>query len=226
MNIKRGEFMLHPILQQYIPLTEFLSKVLGNDYAISLYDLSRPTPSLVTCSPQAGKISDSVIKRLVDKSTDCEDVIINENILSAPNHCISVSCMPICQNDMLLGMLCITFDDVHYRNICHQIFQLCRPNSNSVVNLSITPTSEPTEQKNSVHTELVARDAAIEALHTYGVCASRLSSEERLEIIQSLDEAGIFLLKGAVKDVATVLECSSASVYRYLSQIRMDALSI
>ena len=33
---------------------------------------------------------------------------------------------------------------------------------------------------------------------------------------------GIFLLKGAVKDVADALHCSQASVYRYLSQIKKD----
>ena len=36
----------------------------------------------------------------------------------------------------------------------------------------------------------------------------------------ALEESGIFLLKGAVKDVAAGLGCSQASVYRYLSQIK------
>ena len=36
------------------------------------------------------------------------------------------------------------------------------------------------------------------------------------------DSGGIFLLKGAVKDVADALHCSQASVYRYLSQIKKD----
>ena len=220
--------MLHPILKQYIPLAEFLSNVLGTDYSISLYDLSKPTPSLVVCFPHTSPINESVVKKLIDKATNSENVIINENILSAPNHSLSASCMMIYQGDILLGMICVTFDDVRYRNVCQQMFQLCRPNANSMPNLTANPNKplEYAETKNNVHTELVARDAAIEALHTYGVCASRLSSDERLEIVQSLDEAGIFLLKGAVKDVATVLECSSASVYRYLSQIRIDALSM
>ena len=226
MSKKRGEIMLHPILEQYVTLAEFLSKVLGTDYAISLYDLSIPNPSLIACFPQTNPISDSVLKRLIDKSTDCENVIIHENILSAPNHSLSASCMMIYQSDILLGMICVTFDDVRYRNVCHQMFQLCRPNANSMTNLNSNYNADSVDTKNNVHTELVARDAAIEALHTYGVCASRLSSDERLKIIESLDEAGIFLLKGAVKDVATVLECSSASVYRYLSQIRMDAISM
>ncbi|MFR4415475.1 MAG: helix-turn-helix domain-containing protein [Butyricicoccus sp.] len=43
-----------------------------------------------------------------------------------------------------------------------------------------------------------------------------------MQIIASLENGGIFLLKGAVKDVADALHCSQASVYRYLSQIKKD----
>ena len=42
------------------------------------------------------------------------------------------------------------------------------------------------------------------------------------KFIASLAAGGIFLLKGAGKDVADALHCSQASVYRYLSQIRKD----
>ena len=55
-----------------------------------------------------------------------------------------------------------------------------------------------------------------------GVAADRLTPDERMQIIASLENGGIFLLKGAVKDVADALHCSQASVYRYLSQIKKD----
>ena len=57
-------------------------------------------------------------------------------------------------------------------------------------------------------------------LERLGVTADRLTSEERLKIIGALEANGIFLLKGAVKDVAAGLHCSQASVYRYLSQVK------
>ena len=49
-------------------------------------------------------------------------------------------------------------------------------------------------------------------LERMGVAADRLTSEERLQIIAALDEGGIFLFTGAVKDVAAELHCSQASV--------------
>ena len=42
-------------------------------------------------------------------------------------------------------------------------------------------------------------------------------------LLTALERDGIFLLKGAVRDVAAGLCCSQASVYRYLSQIKNAA---
>ena len=66
----------------------------------------------------------------------------------------------------------------------------------------------------------MAIDAINRELEHLGVTADRLTSEERLKIISALETNGIFLLKGAVKDVAAGLHCSQASVYRYLSQVK------
>ena len=70
--------------------------------------------------------------------------------------------------------------------------------------------------------DAVAGDAVGRELTRLGVTADRLTPDERIQIISSLETGGIFLLKGAVKDVADALHCSQASVYRYLSQIKKD----
>ena len=70
--------------------------------------------------------------------------------------------------------------------------------------------------------DAVAGDAVGRELIRLGVTADRLTPDERMQIIASLENGGIFLLKGAVKDVADALHCSQASVYRYLSQIKKD----
>ena len=66
----------------------------------------------------------------------------------------------------------------------------------------------------------MAADAINRELERLGVTAERLTSDERLKIIAALENDGIFLMKGAVKDVAAGLHCSQASVYRYLSQLK------
>ena len=78
----------------------------------------------------------------------------------------------------------------------------------------------PAPEKFRNSTEAVATDAINRELEHLGVTAERLTSDERLKIIAALESNGIFLLKGAVKDVAAGLHCSQASVYRYLSQLK------
>ena len=53
--------------------------------------------------------------------------------------------------------------------------------------------------------------------------ADQLDADERLGIVAALEPQGIFLLKGAVKEVADALGCSQATVYRYLAQVRKES---
>ncbi len=51
---------------------------------------------------------------------------------------------------------------------------------------------------------------------SYGVDAGRMTPEEKKEIVDVLDERGVFLLKGAVSEVAERLDVSEQTIYRYL----------
>lgn len=49
---------------------------------------------------------------------------------------------------------------------------------------------------------------------------SRLQKNERIEIIRDLEDAGFFLLKGGITAVATRLNVSEPTIYRYLVKVR------
>ena len=130
--------------------------------------------------------------------------------------------MFIKEGGKLIGMLCINFDDSRYQAFAREVLTLCHPNQffQALTQPEEVPADalRPETFRNS--TEAVTQDAVAHELERLGVPADRLTSEERLRIIAALDASGIFLLKGAVKDVAACLGCSQASVYRYLSQIK------
>ena len=81
----------------------------------------------------------------------------------------------------------------------------------------ISARSSPEKFRNSA--DAVALDAINRELERMGVTPGHLTHSERLQVITSLESAGIFLLKGAIKSAAAALGCSTASIYRYLSQI-------
>ena len=212
-SLKRGGQMANPLLQHYIKLTEFLGQALGPDYEVALHDMTDKNRSIVAIANNhisgreiGAPLTNVALKILMDKSYETH-------------------------NGKLVGMLCINFDDSRYLAASENVLRLCHPDI--FIDDHIAPQqAEPGDPfpravpatTESFHNSIdaVAGDAVGRELIRLGVTADRLTPDERMQIIASLENGGIFLLKGAVKDVADALHCSQASVYRYLSQIKKD----
>ena len=223
------------LLQHYVKLTEFLGQALGPDYEVALHaltDKNRPIIAIannhVSGREIGAPLTNVALSILRDKSYETSDYRLHYYGVSVNGKDLRSNTMFIKQNGRLIGMLCINFDDSRYRAISNQIMGLCHPDI--FVEDVLQPLepeepgavsavrSSPAKFRNS--TEAAAADAINRELEALGVTAERLTSDERLKIIAALESNGIFLLKGAVKDVAAGLHCSQASVYRYLSQLK------
>ena len=53
-----------------------------------------------------------------------------------------------------------------------------------------------------------------------GLPPDRLTMDEKIRIVEDLQQAGIFYMKGAVSEVAAQLGSSEATIYRYLSKLK------
>ena len=223
----------NPLLQHYVKLTEFLGLALGPDYEVALHDLTDKNRSIIAIANNhvsgreiGAPLTNVALSTLMDKSYETQDYRLHYHGVSVNGKALRSNTMYIKQNGRLIGMLCINFDDSRYRAVSEQLLSLCHPDpfvdemAPLVAEPEKAPAVRPTQEKFRNSTEAVAVDAITKELERMGVAADRLTSEERLHIIGALDEEGIFLFKGAVKDVAAELHCSQASVYRYLSQIR------
>ena len=221
------------LLQHYVKLTEFLGQALGPDYEVALHDLTDKNRSIIAIANNhvsgreiGAPLTNVALSILRDKSYETSDYRLHYYGVSINGKDLRSNTMFIKQNGRLIGMLCINFDDSRYRAVSNQIMGLCHPDIfvEDVVNPApqdadtVPPSTRPTPEKFRNSTEAVATDAINRELEHLGVTAERLTSDERLKIIAALESNGIFLLKGAVKDVAAGLHCSQASVYRYLSQ--------
>nr|WP_325229942.1 PAS domain-containing protein [uncultured Oscillibacter sp.] len=218
----------HALLRQYVKLTEFLGAALGPDYEVALHDLTDKSRSIIAIANGyisgreiGAPLTNMALGVLKDESYEWQDYRLHYSGVSAAGNPLRSSTMFIKEDGKLIGMLCINFDDSRFQSFAQQVLTLCHPNQ-FVQALDQPPeeghAARPETFRNS--TEAVAQDAVAHELERLGVPADRLTSEERLQIIDALEKSGIFLLKGAVKDVAAGLGCSQASVYRYLSHIR------
>ena len=219
--------MANPLLQQYIKVTEFLGLTLGPDYEVALHDMTDKNRSIIAIANNhisgrdvGAPLTNVALKILMDKSYEVQDYRLHYCGMSAKGKVLRSSTMFIKQNGKLIGMLCINFDDSKYREASDAILKLCHPDRFVEAHVQIDesqfsdkPACPPAVSPESFHNSIgdVAEDAA-----------DRLTPEERLKIVASLKEGGIFLLKGAVKDVAAALSCSQASIYRHLAQLKSE----
>ena len=230
--------MANPLLQHYIKLTEYLGQALGPDYEVALHDLTDKNRSIIAIANNhvsgrevGAPLTNVALKILMDKSYESQDYRLHYCGVSAAGKTLRSSTLFIKQNGRLIGMLCINFDDSRYQAASESILRLCHPDS-FVENLCQPASTQGGSDEarvvpattESFHNSIdaVAGDAVGRELARLGVTADRLTPDKRIQIISSLETGGIFLLKGAVRDVADALHCSQASVYRYLSQIKKE----
>mgnify|MGYP002596572372 CR=1 FL=1 len=225
--------MTEQMLRQYTVLVEYLGATLGPDYEVVLHEILPETSRVAaivngTISGRSvgAPITNAALRMIMQKQYETSDYNLNYTGQLANGKTIRSSTMFIKDGGKLVGLLCINFDDSRYRDVCDRILSLCHPDLFVTDVLAqplpenedgVSARSSPEKFRNSA--DAVALDAINRELERMGVTPGHLTHSERLQVITSLESAGIFLLKGAIKSAAAALGCSTASIYRYLSQI-------
>lgn len=213
--------------EQYTHLVEYLGLVLGPSYEIALYDLDAEAPGIIAIAN--GFITGRGVGAPLAQA---EMALIQKGYwrnaahwvnYSAPgpnNKTLRASALFIVEGDTLAGLLGISFDDTAFRKVSREVLSLCHPDE-----MLHASSFERLEHEDEPQRDLMGRD--VEGVIAYalrqvagdeGVDARQIRTANRLQIIRILKEKGVFLLKGTVPRVARLFSCSTATVYRYLSQ--------
>ncbi len=222
-------------IHQFIRLTKFLGDILGPDYEIVLHDLSDKDNSIVAIAN--GHISGRTIGAplttfmladLKKKAYENMDARMNYSGVSASGKMLRSSTFFIKdESGEPVGLLCINFDDSRYQNLSDQLLKLRHPDefvhTNFIYNQALDRFEEKAKPASETFYNSMSEtisDTLTNVISETGVSAERLNLEEKLAVIGALEEKGVFMLKGAVKEVAKMLNCSTVSIYRYLAKIR------
>ena len=227
--------MKQDLLKHYSTLVHFLGDTLGPDYRILLYDLENNKNSLIESSSEntanytsVQKVPKDVLNFLSDDAFSKKDYYTN---LPGLRNSISVnrnSYLIIKDNDgSLHGLLCVVFDDTRFTKLHDYLLSVAHPldfvknhSFHTIHNMEMyeTTSEEPPSQESNLQNlmQTTYRDAILKA----NVHADRPNQEERMIVIKYLKEYGFFRLKGAVPYAAKHLGCSTASIYRYLSDLK------
>ena len=230
------------ILQHYTVLVEFLGKALGPDYEVVLHDLSSKDFAIAAIAnghisgrKVGGPLTDAALRMLSSRAYETDDFLSNYRGIAPNGHVLRSSTMFIRdEEDHPMGLLCINFDDWRYKELTEKLLSIIHPESYLDQHPAYTQplmqkteeTSAPQENTAAPITENFSMDIPAlmqkifdEATASLETPIDRLNQFERREIVERLNEQGLFQLKGAVSFVARKFSCSNATIYRYLSEI-------
>lgn len=212
------------ILERYIPLVKFLGEVFGDYCEIALHDLKSAENSILAIENShvsgrsiGGSLTDLGLRLLHQGQTIDKDYIANYKGKNSLGEELRSSTYFIRdEENNVIGALCININvkklkaskDLIQETV-EGIFGL-----KALTNIE----EEPTE---TIHTSIEELTTSIisEVMASAETSPERMSQEEKMAIVKELQEKGIFLIRGSVERVATYLDASEATIYRYLNKV-------
>lgn len=213
------------LLETYIPLVDFVADIVGPNCEVLLHDIVDVQNSVIAI--RNGYISgrrlgcpltDLGLELLENEAYVNQNAVVNYLSRTDNGEKLRSSTYFIKdENDKLIGMLCVNI--------------LMSPDSQAVKDL--TDKLMNTVFANSVSANTAGNEKVVESLHStienvvdsaigkileeYDMPVERMSIDEKTAIVRRLSANGIFKIKGAISKVASVLQTSESTIYRYLS---------
>lgn len=237
--------MTPDMLQQYSVIVQFLGKTLGPDYEVVLHDLNPEHNEIVAIanSHVSGRsigspLTNASLKMLIDKAYETDDFLCNYKGIAENGRMLRSSTMFIKDADgHPAGLLCINFDDSRYLQLHDSLLSIIHPQEYITAHASVKKTAdgipplpsagpqkpEPITENFSMDIPSLMHKMFADATVSIPTPADRLNQQEKKDIIEKLHKQGLFQLKGAITFIAEQFACSSATIYRYLSELKLNS---
>lgn len=213
------------IMKHYEVLTNFLGNVLSDNYEIALLDLreGKRCITAIANGQNSGRtvgapLTDLALKIIKEGIWKKEPYLLNYSGLTKDKRPLISSTFFIKEGQELLGMLCLNVDTQIYQQLCQSILKLGGLSIDSPSSKFIDLPVEHTETFTNDIGDIIA-SAMSDYIMENRIPADRLTQDEKISIVRQLNEKGVFMIKGAVSEAALKLNCSDATIYRYLSKI-------
>lgn len=222
-------------IKKYVSLVNFLGVVLGPNYEIILHMIENGSTHIeaIVNNHISGRSIDApltglALKLIKEKVYLQCDYFTNYKAISKKGHNIVGSTFFIKdENNKLEGLLCINTDYTEYEELSKRILQLANINllerDFSKDKSQFIGLDEKYHIKNSGDGDVVEifsnniDDIIAESIDPEILKKSTLLNQKgKIQFVETLENKGVFQLKGAVAHVANVLDISEPSIYRYL----------
>lgn len=217
------------LIESYIPMVEFIAKMMGDNCEVVLHDITNPEHSVIAIKNGhisgreiGSPLTDLSLQFLKGKHYINQNFICNYKANSKNRKMLRSSTFFIKDNtNEIIGMLCVNIDItsmIETRNFLNKMIHTEGDKDQSlskevVGNNDLFENLE--ESIDDVMSSIIKK-----VINNHPIVPERMSPEEKIQIVKELNDKGIFLLKGGVSEVAKHLDTSDATIYRYLAKIK------
>lgn len=211
---------IHPILKSMIPLVEGIANTFGKNCEVILHDIRYPQSSViaihnghVTGRTVGSPMSEYGLATL--RKGQFDKPIVNYKKKTKDGRLLKSSSLFIRdESGKCIGFLCINYDISELTVIKNLINDLTNINDEADFN------EEGSEGYGNTVNDVLS-SIVNKTLESVGKPVAYITKEEKVNIVQMLDDKGVFLIKGAIDYVAKVLCVSRYTIYNYLDEIRV-----
>lgn len=215
------------LLETYIPLVNFIADIIGPNCEVLLHDVVDVQNSVIAIrngyisGRQIGcPLTDLGLELLEKKSYIHQSAIVNYLSRTASGEKLRSSTYFIKnEGSELIGMLCVNIllspDGMAVNNLADKLINALVANHSSAG--AVVAEEEKVVESLQTSIENVVDSAIDKIIGEYDMPVERMSINEKITIVQKLNANGVFKIKGAITKVASTLQASESTIYRYLS---------
>jgi predicted transcriptional regulator YheO len=206
----------HPILTSLIPLVEGIAKTFGENCEVVLHDFTNYNASIITISNghitgrQPGAPITNLGLKMLKQGYEGRDLLLNYKNNSNGKYIKSSSILIRDENDKVIGCLCINYDVTQMRIIEDFL--------KAITHIEQNENESKQEEKFPLSISDLMDQIIQEAIKDIGKPIHIMNKEERIRFVILLDQMGLFLIKGAVQQIAEILDVSKYTIYNYLEK--------
>ncbi len=216
-------------LKPYIPVVDMIAETFGKDCEVVLHDLSFPRNSVVyvvnghVTGRQIGQPIHHLFTVVLKSKEFRNDFLCNYSIKNVRGEEIKSSTALLRNsNGTVIGALCINFDTTAVEKLQDFI-------NNFLVAPQTISSPQPDgalQPVNNIEVNGEEMDSVIEIANDLikkiigSANVKSLKRQQKIELIEFMESKGIFMIKGSIETVASLMKISTVTVYSYLDEIR------
>jgi len=206
-------------LKPYVPVVDMIARTFGQNCEVVLHDLSFPSRSVVyvanghVTGREVGQPIHHLFTVVLKSKEFKDDYLCNYTIKNIKGEDIKSSTVLIRNaSGTVIGALCINFDTTILDGVNAFLSDLLSPAPKE----EIRNGEELPDTVSEIANDLIKKIIGNTNLDS-------LNRNQKVDLIEFMEGKGIFLIKGSVETVASMMNISTVTVYSYLDAVKKRA---